>query len=294
MQRFVQLETVLRRAPLGLRFRDLAHGAPVTDGLLVTARPLGATGPGRTAVRSPISGIYGFRTLPGLYGYTSGEQPATDWCSPPAGSPPADLTDLEALRALLEAESDGAPANFVVAVVDQQGRFLPQTLRLCLPRTRLVAAPLFSTPARPAPPGLAVLRGELRTRLDDNPAGWALVTASPDGVSSAVAISDARGMFMLLLPYPPPLTPPIGSPGGISEPAWNLTIQVFYQPGQQHFVPGFDPPDIRSILGQAAATVYDVAGPTGGGPTLQRTVRFGRPLVVTTHGQSRLLIDPAA
>src|SRR5439155_6819906 len=167
------LESVLLRAPLGLRFLDLARGVAVTDGLIVTARPLdkvGATligvGMPTLASRSPVSGIYGFRSLPGLEPYTRGERAASDWCG--VGSPlggfeprPEELLELGTLRRLVGADELTPAANFLVQVEDRLDRFLPQVVLLCLPLERLLEVPLFSGPTRPPPPGLAVVRGQL-------------------------------------------------------------------------------------------------------------------------------------
>src|SRR5581483_10449291 len=106
MQRFFQLEKVIGRAPLGIRFLDLVRGVSVNDGLVVMAWSPGstaATASRLTAIRSPLSGIYGFHTLPGLRRFEVGEAPASLWCgSPPAGSPPEstaeELSDLGTLR----------------------------------------------------------------------------------------------------------------------------------------------------------------------------------------------------
>lgn len=271
-----QFETVLRKAPLGLRFLDLARAAYVTDGLEVTAWPLAGERPCQLAVRSRLSGIYGFRSLPGLRPYEVGERPAGDWCS-----------------------GDAAP-NFVVFVEDRLGRFLPQALRMCLPKEHLVEVPLFSAPARSPLPGLAVVRGELRNRLSQQPAGWAMVTASIDEGATYVAVADARGVFTLFIPYAGALPPLQGSPphgsGGLAQLTWPLVIQVFYRPSQQSMVAGLNLPDMRSILNQDRAEVYDTLNVHG--PTLTRTIRFGQDLTVMTDGlapphQSRLLVDPA-
>ncbi|MCS6844227.1 MAG: hypothetical protein NZ528_07890 [Caldilineales bacterium] len=271
------LETVLRRAPLGLRFVDLARAAYVTDGLEVAAWAMGGGKPGRPAVRSPLSGVYGFRTLPGLRPYEVGERPAGDWCP----------------------SADAAP-NFVVYVEDRLGRFLPQVLSLCLPREHLVEVPLFSAPARAPLPGMAVVRGELWDRAGQRPAGWAMVTASVAEGASYVAIADARGMFVLFVPYASALPPLSGSPppssGGVDQLAWPVVVRVFYQPAQQEVVPGANLPHIRSILEQDRAEVYDTAAVHG--PSITRTLRFGQDLVVTTEGlapphRSRLLVEAA-
>ncbi len=96
---FVSLEKVIKRAPLGLRCMDIVRDMPVTTGLIVEARPRTATTPPIVALRSPVSGIYGFRSLPGLRDYELGLRPASDWCT--NGGTPAE-------------------ANFVVTLTDSQ------------------------------------------------------------------------------------------------------------------------------------------------------------------------------
>jgi hypothetical protein len=233
-------------------------------------------------VRSPLSGIYGFRSLPGLRPFETGDRPASDWCDPAGDSPPGDTA-----------------ANFVVTVEDRRQRFLPQALHLCLPRERLMEVPLFSAPARAPLPGLAVLHGELWDRAHARPAAWAMITAST-AAATYVGLADARGMATLFVPYASTLPPLQGSPpqgsGDVDQLSWPLVIQVFYQPAQQQPVPGLDWPETRSILEQHRAAVYDT--PLNHGPSITRSLRFGQDLVISTEGldpphQSRLLVDPA-
>jgi hypothetical protein len=312
MAQFVALETVTWRGPLGIRFLDLARGVPVSDGLEVRtwqldgARVPSGAGPGQIAQQSPLSGIYGFRALPGLRLFETGERPSSDWCaSPPLTSPPTadELLDLGTLRTLAQTDAGGPGANFVVTVADRFGRFLPQLLLLCLPKDRLIEVPLFSSPARPAPSGLGAVRGEVWDAGAGSPAGWALVTASADGVVTYATVADARGMFVLFLPYASALpalqgSPPHGS-GAIDQLTWLLTIQVYYEPGNQRSLDGIPPsgapaglpPDTRSLLQQGAAAVFDQPGVSG--PSVARLIRFGDDLVVSTIGGPRLLVNPA-
>jgi len=300
MQRFLALEKVTRRAPLGLRFLDLTRGVPVTDGLVVTAWPKGTNGPKQMAMRSPLSGVYGFRSLPGFGRFERAERPASDWCGPPETSPPEltaeDLTNLNTLHGLLSTDENAPRANYIVYVVDQMERFLPQVLLMCLPKEQLIEVPLFSSPARSAPVGSGIVRGELldQSANPKKPASWALVTASPDdNVTTYVSIADARGMFTLFIPYASALPPLEGSPprssGTIDQLTWRLTIQVFYQPSRQTIVTGLKPPDILSSLDQERTNVYDEGNVAG--PSLFRPISFGGDLVVKTPGQSQLLVD---
>jgi hypothetical protein len=300
---FLQLETLIRRAPLGLRFLDLARGLPVSDGLSVAAWPIGAPSLRRWATASPLSGIYGFRGLPGLRRYEDGEAPASDWCPSPAagGTPsPDELVELSQLKALVTANADGSTANFAVTVEDRLGRFLPQLLLMCLPKEQLVEVPLFSAPARPPLPGAGLVRGELWDRPADAPARWALVTVSPDANTSYVTVADGRGMFALFVPYAsalPALSNGQGS-AALDQLTWPLSIQVLYQPSKQRRLADVShpdaPPDVRSILEQAAATMRDGAAADAPVATISRPISFGADLIVKTGGQSRLLVEPAA
>jgi hypothetical protein len=314
MQRFFKLETVTRRAPLGLRFLDLVRGVSVNDGLLVTARRIGTAGPKQLAQRSPLSGIYSFRTLAGLGRFEVGERPASDWCapSPPdVGEPTAkELTDIEKLRGLLSAdESPLTSPNFIVSVEDQMGRFLPLLMRMCLPREQLVEVPLSSSPARLAPAGLGAVRGQLALHgtQPPQPAAWAVVMAIL-GQDTYVGVSDARGMFTLFVPYGTFPTPPKPSakdttPGDTSAPVsppqenipvdqllWQLNIQVLYQPKKQLFMSELEPPDIRSIMEQGNANIYDQED-TPPDSKLTRFIRFGTDLTVKTLPKPQLFID---
>ena len=296
MQQFFALEQVTRRAPLGMRFLDIVRGVNLTDGLLVTAWPVGAgmMTARQAAYRSPLSGIYGFRSLPGLESFERGQRPATDWCaSPPdVGQPTvSDLASLGTLQTLINADEGVSAANFIVYVQDSMERFLPQVLLMCLPKEKLIEVPLFSAPSRIGPAGFGAVRGEVWVLQDSLPASWAMITASLDAVTTYVTIADARGMFTLFVPYAsalPALTgsPPHGS-GTIDQLTWALTIQVFHQVLPD--VPGAGLPDIRSILGQTQAKIYD-SSLTTSVASLTRSIRFGQDVVVATSGQSRVYI----
>lgn len=304
---FKPLETTIRRAPLGLAFLDLARATTVTGGLEVRTWQLGSRGPIKIGSRSPLSGIYGFRSLPGLRPFEIGERAASDWCpSPPDSSPPVAADDLPDMGDLLQ---DGRPPNFVVMVEDRDGRFLPMVMLMCLPKERLIEVPLFSGPARPTPAGQAVLRGQVWDRQAGAPAAWALIAAQTETdngpAPSYAGLADEKGIFALFMPYANPPAPPVGSPPhgtvDIDELTWTVIIEVYYEPNRlqplarPEGVRGPLPPDIRSILYQQPALVFDQPGTSGA--TLARALRFGQELIVSTQDllppqQSRLLVDP--
>ncbi|GAB4525755.1 MAG: hypothetical protein OHK0046_41910 [Anaerolineae bacterium] len=274
MMRFKLLESVVRSAPLGLRFRDLVRNIDVVDGLIVTAWPFGKSEPRLSATRSPVSGIYGYASLPGLREYELGRLPATHWCN-----------------------SNSLP-NFVVSVEDSHGRFLPQVLPLCLPKPALVVIQLFSNPARPTPIGYAAVRGQLWDATRNAPACWGRISATlPDG-KQYEAVADGRGAFVIFLPSPAPqdaanfeelVTP-------VADLTWPLTFRVAYQPtthrwqGQiapeQSLIFPEDeqktriPPDTLTILEQAEAVF------AGGAATFTGTLAYRQDLILANCAQS--------
>jgi hypothetical protein len=270
------LERIIRRAPVGLRFTDLVRRATVNDGLRVEAWASDTTTPRFLAYRSPVSGVYGFRSLPGLQGYENGERPASDFCN------------------------GGSSDNFVITVDDTLGRYLPQVLLICLPKEEIVEVQLFSSPARPTPSGQGVIRGEVWDRVAGGPAGWALITATIGTGDPLVTVADARGMFALFVPYSAALPSLTGDPPASATPLgeiqWDVTLRTLCQPASQRRVRGSDVPDTRSVLEQPAGTICSVINPDGSvvsAPTLVRSLRFGQELVATTENSARLIINPA-
>jgi len=214
-----------------------------------------------------MSGNYGFRSLPGLRDYELNLLPASHWC-PGNGE---------------------TNANFAIRIEDVQRRFLPQVLRLCLPKEDVLEVPLFSSPARPPSPGMAVIRGEVRERTADRPAAWAVLTATVNNDKAYVTVADERGMFMFLLPNAARIAPGPSLTGPMDQYAWPVIIQVNYQPGGQELIPGLDVPHIRSILNQGAVALFDtLAAPAA---NITRSLHFGVELVVTTQDESRLWLS---
>jgi len=253
------LETIVYRAPLGLQFTDSATGAPVADGLVVTAWPAGDPGSERRAAQSPVSATLGFGRLPGFARYEEArtDDPATFSWPPDPGLP------------------------FEVRVTDPLGRYLPELLALTVPQPALVTPALYSAPARPAPPGFATVSGEVHTAATGAPAAWAVVQVDA-GSASYTTLADQLGRYVVYLPYPealPPLTgsPPSAPPGPLT---WALTISVRYQPTAQDRLAdatAADPPELGSLLGQAPAAI-SAGGTTQ--PSLAATLTFGTALLL--------------
>lgn len=281
------MPTVIERqtifTPLGIRFWDPATDSQVAHGLAVRAWPDGATEPVRSAFRT-ASGIYAFQGLPGLRAV---EYPANGGgsASPPAGQ------------------------RFVVAVEDEQRRFLPAVLRVDAPfvgiyPTAVTGSPpdaalpgvyLFSAPWRRTA-GLAAVRAELVRESTGEPAAWAVLEldVAQSGVWHGVA--DQRGSVAVFFPIPPfqatlGSSPP-GPQASPQEQQWQVTARVLFQPSHLETPAGAEQPDLRTILTQAGGVVWATAG---GAPAaeLDATLAFGQDLILHSAGlaDTRLLID---
>src|SRR5207245_5012420 len=101
--------------------------------------------------------------------------------------------------------------NYTVVVEDLEGRYLPERFPASLPFRGLFqltcdwsmpfsaepladpAVPIFSAPARRAPPALGVVRAELFNAGAGIPAAWALVEVTAAGSAPARGLSDEKG-----------------------------------------------------------------------------------------------------
>jgi hypothetical protein len=258
----VILETISYRAPLALRAIDSISGADLGDGLVAIAWPQGDPASARTAVRSPVSTLLGFGTLPGLH---SQELALLATGAVPSGP----------VLGLLP---------FVVTVTDTLGRFLPEAMVIKVPVAAPVGATLYSAPARPRPPGWATVHGEVHVAQDGTPAAWALVEIT-DGTAAYryQTVSDQAGRFLFYLPYPEALPALAGSPpvgGGIGQITWTLTVRVKYEPAKLSWPASpapTGPPDISTIHAQKKA---DIATSGGAQPSYDGTLSFGTPLLL--------------
>ena len=311
------LDLITYRGALALRFIDSVTGAAVTDDLRVRAWAYDPAAP-RTArrvdeaERSPNSGIYGFRVLPGMEGYQMGD-----------AMPAASL-------------------SYIVHVEDGRGRFLPQTRRYDLPLTQPAVQQviLFPSADRATPTGYATVRGQLlRTGAPVGappevtaiePARWARVAlavqpGSPgDPPVTFFGQADGRGTVVIMAPYPL-------LPAGVllDEAVWTVAAAVDYQPENQAadygllelVLPGLLPnaqaqqevPPFQTTLESqgsailfgavtvvdAEARTYAIAGPTNAAE-LDFDLSFGRPLILRTqvdgdpsHPLSDLLLQSA-
>lgn len=290
------MEQLSRIAPLGVRFHDEATGAPVGDGLRVSAFPEHLPAARKPSVVNR-SGVHVLMDLPGLRDLEYGDGDAgTDawWAALPARRP------------------------YIVEVQDTLGRFLPCAFKAELPHRGLFApdcitsplsplsplspgdgpsVPLFSAPARQAAVPLAVLRAELWDIHARIPAAWAYVEATLTGGATVRGVADADGRLALFFQYPEPVDFAPGSavdasslPAGppLLEQAWALQVRVHYA----RHTPVPELPDVCTTLSQPPVGVWaDTSSPL---ELLEPTLRYGQELVLRTQDApgSRLWITP--
>ncbi len=268
---YLPMERRTHRSVLGVRCIDAATGAVVADGLEVTAWQIGGRGPLFAALRAASSGVYGFRSLPGLEAYVRDERPLTDYC----------------------ADAD-APPTYYLAIEDRQRRFLPQLHRLCLPKAALTVLPLYSNPARALGRAVGALRGQVVQKGDSDPAPapYAIVTARFGTGPVYETVSDERGAFALFVPYPRPNTPP-GQ--------WTVTVRARSNVASLTPLPGIlipslaALPDFAVVMGQANRQIFDTMSDATSVNSITRTLAAGVDLVVASNeGGQRLFIQSSA
>jgi hypothetical protein len=269
--------------PLGIRFWDPATDSQVAHGLRVRAWPDGATEPVRQAFRT-ASGIYAFQGLPGL-------------------------REVEHSAHAGGSSSPPLVQRFVVAVEDEQGRFLPVVMRVDAPfygiyPTAVTASPpgeilpgfyLFSAPWRSATT-LAVVRADLVHETTGEPAAHAVLELDVEDSGVWHGIADERGNVAVFLPIPPFQATLSSSPPGPQAPPheqqWQVTARVLYEPARLETPAGAARPDLRTILTQTAGVVWASAGGASAAE-LSATLSFGQDLILRTAGlpDTALLID---
>jgi hypothetical protein len=298
------VETVQYRTPLAVAFHDLVTDAPITDGLVVSARRAGAGGRFRAGRPTP-SGVHVLSGLPFL---RDAEFPKN--------------------RAGQRTETADTPSGRTVEVdvlaEDRLGRFLPTVLRLSAPSDRVATAadalsacpslvwsvpadtPMFlmSAPGRELPRTTAVARACLRHRATGDPAAHAVLVVIT-AAGRAIGVADLRGHVVVAFPYPdfagtgPPGSIPAGSHGiPTDQPEWPGSGTVRYEPAALTFPAGVDVPHVHSVFCQrAGAVVADDQAP--GQPTMAGTLRYGIELQLATAGVtdprrgSYLFVEPA-
>jgi hypothetical protein len=281
-------DTVTMVAPLGLRFRDESTGEFIGDGLRVEVFEPGKPTQKVQAIANP-SGVYVVHHAPGLISVEHGAGDAKFWSNLPP------------------------KRNFVVAVTDAEWRFQPFQINVQLPERGVFnwvspfgmsppdmapSIPLYSSPVRKVPAGMAALRADLWDASNNLPAAWAVVEASIDGQLVARGVADDQGRLAIIFPQPAPrrftASSPlsIGSPPGatgtpLTEQTWLVDLRARYElmdplpffPGE--LAPEQALPDLRSILSQREATLWADSELTM--PLDTMSLRYGRELILKSR-----------
>jgi hypothetical protein len=188
-----------------------------------------------------------------------------------------------------------------------------------LPATLIESIPLYSSPIRSVPSGMAVVRADLWDVSQDTAASWAVMEASLNGQVIARGIADAEGRIALIFPYPAPRpfaissppafplsSPPTASSLPLTEQVWPIRLRALYTPARpvssppNPFPTKPELPELRFTLSQPEATIW--ADAAFSEPLLEASLQYGRELVLQTKAstsppsqarQSVLFITPA-
>jgi hypothetical protein len=270
-------DTVTRTALLGVRFWDRATGRSVAEGLQLTDTASG------TLARPSRSGVFVFHDLPGLRASAYGAGDGGFWASPPT------LADLT--FELVDPERRFMPFRFDATAPTRGVVMEACALAGSPPNGDIAGVPLFSTPSRPLPSGLAAVRAQLWDSAADEPAAWAVLEVSVGAAAAYQGIADAEGRVAVMLPYPEPpwhgSSPPPGS-RSLSDQTWPVGIAVRYD-GSAVPAVATDPPDLCAVLEQIPATPFhDLSPPVS---LTEATLAFGRELVLRTAGHPVLVVS---
>ena len=285
------VERLAHFVPFGVRLLDVATGRPVSEDVtvrIVPPPPAAAT----TAFRTP-SGVFAAHGLRSLRAF--------------------ELRDVGPDG--LPVPADDAPMPFRVEVRDLSGSFHSFAVdRALLPSDGLLvpacgsppdsppgsppdaahdALPLYSLPGRAVPPGMAVVRAQLRNAADRSPAAFAALEVVPShGAAPVRGIADERGEVAVLFPYPQPPSlagsPPAGTRRPLSSTRWTVGVRAFV-PRVASPPEAGELPELCSLLDQSPTTLTTTESPPR--ELGEATVEYGRELVLrSSPGDAALLV----
>lgn len=266
----ISLDRVLVNAPIGLGFWDAVSASLVADGLVVSTRPRHATEP-KLVARPSLRGIQVFHRLPGLARYVM-PWPIDDTTVPVPVSFTLDVSD----------EYGRFQPFFLEAECPTEGLFLPSCLQSSPPEGRYI--PMFSSPTRSVPAGMAAVRAELRDAQSGEPAAFAMIVVEHDGRELGRSFADRDGRISVIFAYPEPLW---SSPLSTERWSWPVQISAFYRPGSQTE----KSPSLCDVLTQPPAQLLSEGSPPT--PFPDPLLEWGRELVLRTPASPRLLVEPA-
>jgi len=266
-------DRVLRRAQLGVQFRDALDRRVVADGLRVDL--LDAHRPAKNVRLHPNpSGVFVAHGLPGLNGFAE----------PETSSPPG----ID-------------PGRFSLVVRDTWSRFVDARVGLDLPSDGLFQpaclsaspgdapphVPLYSASTRPLPGAVAVVRADLRLASNpERPASWARVELWLGTVRLAVGVADRDGGLVLLCPLPTPREPTrrASPPAGFDRMRWDVSLRAHWNPAHRSEAV----PELCDIHAQPEVGLLGAGSPPA--PLATIVLSAGEPLSVATADSSFLFV----
>ena len=278
------LERTTRRAPLGLQVWDIANATHMADGLAIDVVS-GTRSASRTRAFVNRSGIYCAFGVPGLNRFEFKEDDTAAW----------------KMRT----------RDYKIEVRDPAERFLPFTFDAGLPARGLFnwlmpwtpppqpfflpagqgsppipmfdCVPLFSSPSRPVPGNLAVVRAQLREIGTNRPAAWSLLTVSIDAIVRGIGLADREGRAAILFPYPERSPRALTSPPSANNDfRWSIELAAYYVPRKANTAAP-QIPDLANLLKQLNSPrtlFYSTVPPQQALPALPLEYRV--PLTVRT------------
>jgi len=305
-RRLVVLDRLTSVAPLGLRFHDATTGQAIGDGLDVSAYPFGQPNAARPMFPNR-RGVFVLHHAAGLRTLENGAGDDDYWNNlPPKKNFVIEVRDLE---------DRFLPFQFVAALPNR-GVFEWQDPVLGSPPSTNKSVPLFSSPARPAPAGMAVVRADLwdpKRETSGAEAASAVLELYDNDRFVARGIADQQGRVAVMFPYPAPKSfapssppgSPLGSPPRAVGPAltdqvWTFRVRALYAVQSPPQIPSSDAlPDLRAVLSQPLAVIWADEAQTD--QLLEVAVQFGQPLILKSRssmspplkGGSSLFITPA-
>ena len=293
LPQFIELDRVTIVAPLGLRFHDTISGSLVGAGLSVWAYPFGRPMARRRAVGNR-GGVYVLHDASGLMNMEHGDGTGEYWDQLPPKK------------------------SFIIEVSDDARRFQPFQFTENLPiqgiykwngsmdaspPAPMSSIPLYSSPVRTAPAGMAVIRADLWDPTRDvrgGPAAWAVMEVFEADKLVARGIADEEGRIALIFPYPSPRSfapssppgsplssPPVASGPPLTEQVWPLRLRALYTPMRPLSSPPDASesnqalPDLRFTLSQPEANIWADAARTE--PFLEVAIQYGHELILKSR-----------
>lgn len=312
----LKLDRLTKVAPLGLRFCDLSSGTLIGDGLDVQVYASG-----NPATKAPAlanrRGVYVVHHAPGLRDLEHGEGNEEFWQNLTAKNFVIEVNDIERRFQPFQFTAS-LPVRGIYRWVEP-----PFSSPLSSPPTPVESIPLYSSPVRSVPAGMAVVRADLWDAASNTAASWAVMEATLNDRIIARGIADEQGRIALIFPYPaprpfsissPPASPPpfsLSSPPAatslpLTEQVWPIGLRAFYTSVRPMLSPpnplptNRELPELRFTLSQPEATIWADAAISE--PLFEASLRYGHELVLQSQAatsppsqarQSVLFITPA-